>query len=321
MIALLHRIAAKLNLGSVIEPPRQLTGGFMHKMYSLFTERGRFAVKLLNPHIMARPDALDNFRRAEAFEAQLERAGIPILPALVFGNQKMHQLDEQYFYLFDWFEGRALRSEQITEDHCRIIGAQLAKIHRIDLQNEPAGCEQLSIDWDSLIEPFATSDPMLHGLLRRNRGLLYELQSLANAAFPRLPAVSAICHNDMDSKNVLWHGSECRIIDLECLDRSNPCLELYETALYWSGIEQHRLNPQFFDTFMLAYSDAGGTLPPDLTVVHDANAGRLGWLEHNLQRARGVGCSEEEIAVGVSEVRKTLAQLIYYHEIRKHIVH
>lgn len=317
----LYKIAAELDLGAIAEPPRRLSGGFLHRMFSLLTGRGHYAVKLLNPHIMARPTALDNFRRAESLEIQLERADISILPALVINGRKMQQLDGQYFYIFDWFDGRALNGDQITESHCRTIAAQLAKIHQIEQRSIPVEFEPLRIDWDGLIAPFASAEPKLHTLLRQHRDLLYESQSLANAAFPRLPAVTAVCHNDLDSKNVLWSGSECRIIDLECLDWSNPHLELYETALCWSGIEQCRVNERLFSAFLHAYVDAGGMLPDDIAAVHDANVSRLGWLEFNLNRALGMDCSAEEISIGISEVRKTLAQLAHYREIRSHIDH
>lgn len=316
----LHKVAAELNLGEIADQPRSLSGGFLHRMYSLFTDRGRYAVKLLNPHIMARPDAPDNFRSAEELETRLEYAGIPILPALSFSGRKMQQLDGQYFYVFDWFDGRALSGSEITADHCRIIGAQLAKIHQIDQrQTQPTDSEPFVIVWDALIQPLRDRNPELHALLLRHRNLLYESQELAIAAVRRLAPVSAICHNDMDSKNVLWHGDEFRIIDLECLGWSNPHLELYETALYWSGIEQCRVDEQRFTAFIRAYSEAGGALPPDWMVVHDANAGRLAWLEYNMRRALGIGCSAEEIVVGASEVRQTLAQLVHYHEIRNRL--
>lgn len=316
MTDFLYKIAAALDLGAVTESPQPLTGGFLHRMYSLLTDRGHYAVKLLNPHIMARPDAMNNFRRAETLESRLEHAAIPILPALSVDGRKMQQLDGQYFYLFDWFDGRALPSNQVTDVHCRTVGALLAKIHQIEQRSQPGEYKPLSIDWDGLTAPFADADPELFALLQQHRNLLYEIQSLANAAFPRLPAVTAVCHNDMDCKNVLWRGGECRIIDLECLGWSNPHLELYETALCWSGIEQCRVDKRRFAAFIRAYSEAGGALPSDWTVIHDANTGRLGWLEYNLSRALGVGCSSEEVSVGASEVRRTLAQLAHYREIK-----
>ena len=318
MMDFLHKAAAELHLGRLTEPPRQLSGGFMHRMYSLFTDRGRYAVKLLNPHIMARPDAPDNFRRAEELEARLEDTGISILPALSFSGRKMQQLDGQHFYVFDWFDGRALSCSEITAGHCRIIGTQLARIHQIDhRQTSPADPEPFVIDWDALIDPLRDRNPELYSLLLRHRDMLYEMQSLAHDAVRRLAPVSAICHNDMDSKNVLWHGSDFRIIDLECLDRSHPHLDLYETAVCWSGIEQYSVDPHRFEAFLSAYTHAGGVLPGNLTDVHDANTGRLGWLEYNLHRAQGIGCSEDEIPVGVSECFKTIAQLSAYREIRK----
>lgn len=321
MIDFLYKAAAELQLGSTTEPPRRLTGGFMHRMYSLFTDRGRYAVKLLNPHIMARPDAPGNFRRAETLESRLEATGIPILPALFFSDSKMQQMGGQYFYVFDWFDGRALTGGEITEEHCRIIGAELAKIHQIDQkQTQSAGSEPTDIPWDKLISAFRDRNPELHALLLRNRRMLYETQDLANAAVCRLEPISAICHNDLDSKNVLWHGSECRIIDLECLDWSHPHLDLYETALYWSGIEQCRIDPNRFKAFLSAYTTHGGDLPEKLLDVHDANAGRLGWLEYNLRRAQGLGCSEDEIPTGVSESFKTIAQLVHYREIRDNLL-
>lgn len=310
-------ICDRLGLGLITEPPRRLTGGFLHSMYSLSTQRGRFAVKLLNPNIMARPQALDNFRRAEEIEAQLEQTDIPILPALTLGGSKMQQIDGQFFYIFDWFDGRALRSDEVREEHCRIIGAQLARIHGIAHREEISEYVESAIDWDYYAEHLSNTNPELGGLLSQNLDILRETEARICPAFSQLPPVAAICHNDMDCKNVLWNGDVCRIIDLECLGWSNPFIELYETALCWSGIEQCNVKPSLFEAFIRAYEDAGGELPERWTIIHDANCGRLGWLEYNLRRALGIDCSEAEISLGESEVKKTLSQLAHYQEIRK----
>jgi len=317
---ILYDIAQQLRLGKVSGPPRQLSGGFMHQMYALFTDCGNFAVKLLNPHIMARPDAMDNFRAAEALETQLEKTNLSILPALRFSGRKMQSLGDRHFYVFDWFEGKSLAGAEIREHHCRRIGAILAQFHGVDRREEPSGQEPVSFDWDDLIRRLLADKPEFGALVSTRRDMLYECQRRANEAFPRLPAVTAICHSDLDSKNVLWRGDECRIIDLECLSRSNPYLELYETALYWSGIEECRIDPTLFEAFIRAYAGAGGELPQNWAVIHDANAGRLGWLEYNLRRALGMDCSANEIAIGESETKKTLAQLECCMRIREKLV-
>ncbi len=306
-----EEICRALSLGSIIEPPRQLSGGFQHRMFSLFTERGKYAIKLLNPAIMARPDAMNNFRRAEGFERLLERTDIPILPALTFGGQKMQRIGDQYFYLFDWFDGRALPSQEITADHCRMIGSLLAKIHRIDWREEPSFQDALSFDWNFFSGKLSAVDAGLDKLYSECLKMLVEVQNRANAAISKLPPVRAICHGDLDSKNVLWQDGQPRIIDLECLGMENPFIELYETALYWSGIEQCAVDSELFGAFIGSYRDAGGVLPQDWKVIHDANTGRMGWLYYNLNRAL-----EGEQALGVSESLKTLAQLKHYHTLR-----
>lgn len=62
-------------------------------MYSLFTTKGSYAVKLLNPYVMQRENVMDNYRTAEGIERMLEENGIPILPALIVNGRRMHRID------------------------------------------------------------------------------------------------------------------------------------------------------------------------------------------------------------------------------------
>ena len=91
--ALLKKICEMLNLGALTEEPKRLSGGFLHEMVSVFTDKGKYAVKFLNPFIMQRETAMENFRTAERFEAVLEKAGLPILPALTINGKKMQEID------------------------------------------------------------------------------------------------------------------------------------------------------------------------------------------------------------------------------------
>ena len=65
------------------QPPLRLSGGLMHKMYKLETDQGIYALKLLNPFIMQREDAMENYREAERLESILEQKKIPILPIFI----------------------------------------------------------------------------------------------------------------------------------------------------------------------------------------------------------------------------------------------
>lgn len=316
----LYDIAERLNLGSIIEPPRPLSGGFMHSMFSLFTDREKYAVKLLNPYIMSRPDAMDNFLRAEKLEVRLEQANIGILPSRSFDGKKMQEIDGQFFYIFDWFAGHALSSSDVCEEHCRIIAGQLARIHAIDQHRESFEYHAERIDWKDYAVRLTAKNPELGALLTENLNILQAAEEHARTAYASLPQTATICHNDMDCKNVLWNGCDFRIIDLECLSWGNPALELYETALCWSGIEQCRVDPKRFSAFVHAYEESGGKLPHNWCAVHDSNCGRLHWLAYNIRRALGIDCAIEEITIGENEIRKTIPQLVHYSEIRKKLL-
>ncbi|MDE5859893.1 MAG: aminoglycoside phosphotransferase family protein, partial [Oscillospiraceae bacterium] len=231
-----RKICMKYGLGKLECAPVPLKGGFLHRMYSLFTDKGKYAVKLLNPFIMQRETAHENYRTAEKLEAMLEQSSVPVIPALSFGGKKMQELNGQFFYIYEWYDGKSLRSSEVTESHCAAIGGALAKIHALGKREDSQIRDEMRIDWNFYLGLLSDKNSELYGLVRKNTSLLYEMQEKGNAAVKILPPITAVCHNDMDCKNVLWSGHEFRIIDLECLSLSNPFMELFETALYWSGI-------------------------------------------------------------------------------------
>lgn len=264
-------LCALAGLGQPLSAPAAVSGGLMHRMYALDTTSGKYAVKLLNPDIMRRPDAPGNYRRAEELESLLESRGLPILPALTVNGQKMLRLgEEQYAYLFPWYGGQAVKGAAVTARHAAAIGAALAGIHGSDRRERRTVPEPLLIDWDALL-------PACPSLLP-HRDLLVSLTDRSNEAQRRLPAVETICHNDLDTKNVLWQGGEFRIIDLETLGWSAPSAELMTTALYWSGIDERRIDPARFDAFIQAYLAAGGERPSHWLTPLDSDQSWLSWL-------------------------------------------
>lgn len=319
-LELLEKICQQCDLGTLECQPLKLKGGFLHKMYSLFTAKGKYAVKLLNPYIMHRENVMENYRTAENLERILEENALPIVPSLTFENKKMQSIEGQFFYLYEWYDGRALKSEEIREVHCCKIGNLLARIHKSGRREESCRFCEIHVDWDFYIEQLSGKNEELCHLLKSNRPLLYESQNNGNAAIKKLPPVVSVCHNDLDSKNVLWAGNDCRVIDLECLGYSSPFLELYETALRWSGYEKCNIDYGLFRCFLRSYAEVGGEFPTDWENIYWSNYNRLEWLEYNVKRSLGIECSAEEIGMGISEVKDTMAQVIYYENARNEII-
>ena len=59
-----NKFVDELDLGKIVDGPIQVTGGLTHRMFKIFTDKGKYIVKLLNPNIMKRQSAFDNCYKA-----------------------------------------------------------------------------------------------------------------------------------------------------------------------------------------------------------------------------------------------------------------
>lgn len=310
------------NLGNIIEEPLKVTGGLTHRMFKIVTDKGRYIVKLLNPNIMKRPTAMGNFNRADKIEEILKDNGISAVYSLKFNDKKMQEIDGQYFYIYEWFDGKSLKDGEITNYHCEKIGEVLAKIHNIDLKNENNDFHEKKIDFKYYIDLAKEKGSPIYDLICDKEDVLNESMSKGNEAIKHLPNCSAICHNDMDSKNVMWLNDDYKLIDLECLGYSNPYLELYELALCWSGYEKCNINFGLFKTFFKSYFDNTKLDKKiDWESIYYANNGRLEWLEFNIKRSLMIECdSLEEQEIGINEVKETIEHVVYYDKAKNEIL-
>lgn len=318
MPAIFDHICRTLSLGSLTGEPNPLSGGYTHRMFALTTTQGRYAVKLLSPEIMQRPDALDNYRRAEGFEALLEARDLPILPALTIDGRKLHCVDGQYLYAFDFYVGRVLLDEEVTPVHCARMGGVLARIHacaRRELPGTPQA--PASVDWPALTEALlASPETLAEGqAMQAALPMLARVTHAAEDAALYLPRREALCHNDMDSKNVLWQGDNFRIIDLECLGFADPAQELLDLAVSWAGyaLDEHR-----FKAFVRAYRAAGGERLTDAAAVFDSRRNHIDWLAYNARRA--LFDDPQEARVGREQITETLDKIAYDQRHRAQIL-
>ena len=316
------KMVKKLNLGNIIEEPLKVTGGLTHRMFKIVTDEGRYIVKLLNPNIMKRPTAMSNFNRADRYEEILKENGIKAVYSLAFNDKKMQEIDGQYFYVYEWYDGKSLKDGEITKYHCEEMGKVLAKIHNIDLVNSEFSDNEKNIDFKYYMDLSKEKESTIYDLIYDKLDILNDSINKGNEAIKHLPNYLSICHNDMDSKNVMWLGEDYKLIDLECLGYSNPYLELYELALCWSGYEKCNINFDLFKTFFKAYFDNTKLdKNVDWESIYYANNGRLEWLEFNIKRSLMIDCdTKEEQEIGMNEVKETIEHVIYYDKVKNEIL-
>jgi Ser/Thr protein kinase RdoA (MazF antagonist) len=121
-------------LGTVINISK-ITGGLMHKMFKVETTKDVYCIKLLNPEVMNRKEAYDNFVISENISNLAKDNNIPVSNALKINGNYLNKLDDFYYMVFKYIDGKVLKDREITVDHCKKIGHLLAHIHLLNYES------------------------------------------------------------------------------------------------------------------------------------------------------------------------------------------
>ncbi|MBP5152662.1 MAG: DNA-deoxyinosine glycosylase [Lachnospiraceae bacterium] len=302
------------DLGKVQLPITPVAGGFMHRMYKVKAKERSYAVKHLNPAIMERPEALNNYKRAEELEQILEDAGLPVITAMTICGTKMQKICGDYFYVFRWQEGKITDWNNITIEQCIIAGKIQGKIHSIGQTKASCPPELSTVEWDDHIKKAKAVKSEIASYLEENRDLLYEVREELNKARKNLPDIETIIDEDMDPKNVMWNNGNPSVIDLECLDRGNPVSSAVQLSLQWAGITSCELDlnkiKAFFEGYLAVYDNGFKEYDSVFGLAYTW----IEWLEYNITRSLGQCMDEDELKLGITEVKTTLSRIRYIHE-------
>ena len=325
MKTIIASLFEEFGLGKIISPIILVSGGFMHRMYKVYTENHTYAVKHLNPEIMKRPTAMENYKKAERLEAILEGEGIPIVSALSFDGKKMQELSGNYFYIFDWHNGSITDWNNITPEQCWKAGNIQGRIHAIKTERAKATePNEPEIDWNEYLDKAissATSTAVkeVASLLKENLPLLDYAQTELNKARQSLPNITTIIDEDMDPKNVMWKNGEPVVIDLECLDYGNPVSSAIQLSLQWAGITLCNYDAEKQKAFFEGYFQAYDNGFRDYKNVFGLTYTWIEWLEYNIQRALGDCQDKSEQELGLTEVKNTINRIKYIHQMEDKI--
>ncbi|SDP47406.1 aminoglycoside phosphotransferase family protein [Halobacillus aidingensis] len=312
-----QRLCFHADLGKLVSSPETLTGGLLHRMYLVKTTKGNYAVKILNPEIMKRPEAMKNYMNSEKI-SNLVSNHIPALPANVINGRIVNETDNQFYMVFDWIKGRSLKHIEIRTTHSKKIGSILADIHKVNFEElniEYGGINNGHfIEWHSYLEKGQQASAEWVTLLKRNIDKLYEWESKSKKAADVLSSEIVISHRDLDPKNVMWHQGSPVVIDWESAGYITPMQDLIETATYWSTDGRGNINKSRFLAFIEGYIKNSVELCADWErVLETGYLGKLGWLEYNLKRSLKMECSDEdEQKLGSVQVTETIMELQQY---------
>ncbi len=311
------RLCNSLKMGDFLGNPEPIAGGFLHKMFAINTTSGKYAVKALNPQIMLRPQAMKNYINAEKI-SNLAATKIPALPAKIIDGKSIHEIEKQYYLVFDWADAKSLKTFEIFAEHSELMGEILASIHEIDFSElsitgevSEAGQET---DWSVYLQKGQAVNAEWVEMLWESIDNLYYWNTRSSISQRHLADNLVISHRDLDPKNVLWKNDKPVLIDWESAGYVNPMYDLVDTAVYWSEAKEGSIDKDRFLAFIKGYKSRSGEVRADWrSVLEKGYEGKLGWLEYNLKRSLGLECTDiEEQSLGTEQVFETIKTLMNY---------
>ncbi len=313
----IEKFCEQYNLGKVNKKTK-LTGGLMHKMFKVETITGTYAIKVLNPEVMSRTEAYDNFVISEKIANLANDNGIPVSSAKIINGNFITKLDDYYYMVFDFIEGKTLTDDEITTTHCEKTGEVLAGIHSLDnnslgLTPEIVAYKRL-YDWESYINNPNFNKMSYRDLFLANYKKFNSILKRANERFNETNTTQVICHRDMDPKNVMWVDDNPIVIDWESASLANPYRELVEYALSWSGFLTDNFDEAKFIAVIKGYTKTKSIKGIEwFSVICGNLVGRFGWLKYNLERSLGIISNDpEEMKLAEIEVTKTINEINRY---------
>ena len=315
----ISKLMDTLRLGGMLEEPVMITGGLLHKMYRVSASDGIYAVKLLNPEIMKRSDALSNTVHSEKIAKAFDGL-IPVVVSLDIDGKQVHKLGDEYYMVYPWVDGYSVFPREITTYHCETIGSILGKMHHQDLKVEGVNPEEDSFEmfaWEAYLNRINDLKNRDKEWVSAYRKSIEDIKSWNQSACDSASYLSkrtVISHRDLDPKNVMWNGNKPYIIDWEAAGYVNPYQEFLEVINYWADDGAGNLVKEKCDALINAYCrymDIGTVMWDE--VFHGSYFGMLGWLEYNVKRALGIEASDEaEMLLGEEQVIGTIHELYSY---------
>ena len=315
----IEKLIIEGNFGTSVKSLDKVTGGLSHRMYKVVTDKGIYAVKELNQGIMKCEEAYSNFIFSEKVTDIAKANNIPAIGAIKIDNDIMKKVGNSYFMIFNWVDGAILKPNEITEEHCEIIGAILAQIHNIDfssIENENKAEENLKVfDWNKYLKLAEEKNTKYKELLKENLDLLKQINEKSISGMNYANENLVISHRDLDRKNVMWQGKSPFILDWEASGYVNPTIELISTAYYWAGGETEELDTSKFQVFLNSYKEQlENEIDKNYEILTYADFySGLNWLEYNFKRSMCIenNYDEEEIKLATNEVIKSINDIRY----------
>ena len=306
-----NEICSSFQLGKLNEAPQPISGGLIHKMWKINSEKGSLAIKELNENIMKKPNVLEEFEQSEKIAQQFKTLGVPAIVGIQKDDHAVQTIEGKYFIVYPWIEGITLSTDPVPPEQSFLIGEVLGKIHQANL-NMPEIHDSHSHTfsqehWNTIFDQL--ENKLNEQLIDPEKFL--EWNHNENHIQKQLEGNHVVSHGDIDQKNVLWHDeNQPFIIDWESVNKVHPGVEIVDAALNWGGLVSGTINEASMLAVIHRYKSTGMNLKEDTKLLLQGCILKwLPWLEHNIQKIISSPENSPEFASAKNQILLTVRNI------------
>lgn len=231
----LRRYLQVFSVGELIEA-RGISAGTINTIYEINTTQGRFILRILEGR--TRSDA----RFEEELIVHLSKSALKV-PKMMGASKGGHVVSinpRQQLSIFEYLPGREVAVFEVTEEHCRQVGAFLGRMH--------VACRELGrrrrnrFDLERLLEILAVCDEV--AVTDEVAAELRVLREKLEGHKPPKHLPRGIIHGDLFIDNVRFsHGELCGVLDFEMASTGPLCYDIAVAICDWA-FSQNTLVPE-----------------------------------------------------------------------------
>ncbi len=286
-------------LGAVTDAPTRCRGGAVHQVWHVPTNRGAYAVKLLDALALADEARQGSVRQGEDVARQAHARGVPAVLALPAPDgDTVWAAGAAGALVYPW---AAEAPAAPRRERARTIAAVLRTLHDAhlsapDLELRPWRLPHPS-DWEALAARATDRGMSWAADLERSLAAIVDW-SRRYAALPAdRPAV--VAHGDIVPMNVVWTSEGPRIVDWEFAGPVDRDADVVTTAIAWSS-EPGRIDAAAFRAFWETFQPE----KVDLDVAFATRAARIiAWVSFDIRRWLMGGGRPRHLRPALQELR------------------
>ncbi len=307
-----HQLVEHANLG-VLKQATLVPGGRIHTVWKLETNKGNFAVKILNPERSSHEELI-RYRQTEAIAKQLPHA----VSALLINHDVIYRKDSHYCMVYPWIEGKTPENDRM---YAYKIGKILAQIHNRIVPYNPLIPSHTTYvnqrqnqqqDWSCFHITGELKDALIASLSIITAIQVKALELQTQPLSDQQDCV--VSHRDLDSTNViLTPQNELKLIDWELAGYIEPCTDFLLTGIYTARTAPGEFDLDLFKDYIAGYLVLKPIPKPLLweKALFRILDGWLQWLHFNLQRTKVEG------DIGYIEAQKILKSIVAVYSIKE----